>query len=745
MKIPSLSKGDAKSTTDSHARKPEKVAAPKRRKKFSGKQIAALMAILVLAVLFVRRRAAKSGEEHPEVKTAVVERGDVRQSVSASGTLQAFTMVDVKSKAGGTVLKMAVEEGTRVKKGQLIALIDQQDTAAAYKQAMADLDTQRAALRQAQANARLQSASIGPQIAQSSEALNTSQSRLAQARQNLDLQKETIGPQIQQSIETLNSSRVKLAQARESLTLQRRTSETDISQARGNLTAAEARLDQAQEQAKAQPELTRSSVAQAQASVDASQANLRSSQESLRLLQSSTFPQEVASSQAQVNQFRSDVEVAQTNLNRYEGLLAKGFVPQNQVDTARNQLVSARSSLSTAQARLDTLKDDQAARLQDAQSRVEAAQGSLKQSQAGLASARTNSVQDTLKQKDVSAARAAVVQARAGLNSALANRRQINLKEADVKAAEAAVRQADASLKATQANTRQTTVRAADVDAAAAAVRQSAAALKGAQANTIQSSVRAEDIAQAQARVTRAEVTALNARENLQQTRVEAPRDGVVLKKYVDEGTIIQSGQSGFSGGTAIVQLANVSRIYVDTLVDEADIALIAPGQKVDITLDAYPNSVKSGEVRKIYPEAETVTNVTYIHVQVEIDPMDVDERLRPLMNATCDFEVENKQDTLKVPSEAVKDDEDTSTVTVIKDPKKPLWEESNQVKKTVEVGVRGDESTEIVSGLQEGETVVTQIIEPITTATTTAAPGAGLGGGGGRGGGGRGGMRGFR
>jgi HlyD family secretion protein len=414
------------------------------------------------------------------------------------------------------------------------------------------------------------------------------------------------------------------------------------------------------------------------------------------------------------------VEIAQTNLKRYQGLLAKGYVPQTQVDTAQNQLVAARSNLSTAQAKLDTLKADQAARLQDARSRVQSAQGSLRQARSSLASARTNTVQDTLKRKDVAAARAALVQAQAGLNSALANRKQIGLKAADVTAAESAG-------------------------------RQSQAALQGAQANTIQSSVKAEDVAQAQARVTRAEVTALNARVNLDQTRVEAPRDGIVLKKYVDEGTIIQSGQSGFSGGTAIVQLANVSRIYVDTLVDEADIALIQVGQKVDITLDAYPNSPKSGSVRKIFPEAETVTNVTYIHLQVEIDPMDVDERLRPLMNATCDFEVENKEDTLKVPSEAVKDEEDASVVTVIKDPKKPLWDAANQDKRTVEVGVRGDDSTEIISGLKEGDTVVTQIIEPVSaTASSVPATGGlnagrpGGGGGGGRGGGGGGG-RGFR
>jgi HlyD family secretion protein len=691
----------------------------RRSKKWWG----VLAAILVLALFVVRRNRSRE-VAHAEVETAVVERGDVRATVSATGILQPFTTVDVKSKAGGTILKMAVEEGTRVRRGQLIALIDQQDTTAAYNQALADVNAAQAAVRQAQQNVRLQNESIGPQIQQSAESLSAARARLKQARENLTLESTTVGPAVQQSAESLSAARSRLAQAEEALALQRRTSETAVQEAQGGVVATQARLEQAQEQARTQPALSAASIAQAQASVEASQANLRSAQENLRLLQSATQPQQTAAVQAQVEQARSDLETAQTNLSRQEALLARGFVAQNTVDTARNQVVTARSALQTAQARLDTIREEQVAEVRDQQARIEQATGSLNQARAALTTARTNSVQDRLRTRDVAAARAALRQAQAGLASAIANRRQVALKQADVTSAQAAVRQAEAALRSTQANTRQVNVRAADVESAQAAVRQAEAALRGSQANTIQNRVRAEDVAQARARLVRAEVTARNARTNLQQTTVVAPRDGVVLKKYVDEGTIIQSGQSGFSGGTSIVQLANVSRVYVDVQVDEADIALIEPGQEVSITLDAYPNSPKAGKVRKVFPQAETLQNVTYIHVQVEIDPMDVDERLRPNMNATCDFLVEEKTNAIAVPSEAVKDEEDATTVTVIKDPKKPLWEATNQEKRKVEVGVRGDAMTEITSGLKLGETVATQITEPVTASGSDGGAG---------------------
>jgi hypothetical protein len=153
---------------------------------------------------------------------------------------------------------------------------------------------------------------------------------------------------------------------------------------------------------------------------------------------------------------------------------------------------------------------------------------------------------------------------------------------------------------------------------------------------------------------------------------------------------------------------------------------------------------------------------------------MDVDERLRPGMNASCEFLVDSASNVLRVPTEAVKDANDATEVTVIKDPAKPLWETSNQEKRTVEVGVRGDEYTEILptstgkieeappetsksdekkgtedavpapnrKGLLEGETIVTQITEPIVTGTSSGSPGGaggaprgptgGMGGGGG-------------
>lgn len=643
---------------------------PRRRKPIRTSWIVGAVIILIGLGLWWRSRSKK--EVTPQVKTAVVTTTNVDATVSATGTLQPFTAVDVKSRASGTVLQMAVEEGTVVKKGQLICIIDRQDTLEAYEQATAAVNAAKAALLQAQENMQLQNASIGPQIRQSADSLTAAQA--------------------------------KVKQSEETLTVQRATSQTDIQQAQSNVKAAQAKLAQAQASSVAQPSLTQSAISQAQASLAANEATLKSAQQALQVEQNATLPQQAAAVQAQVDQAKSNVQTAQLDLQRQTGLLAKGYVAQTTVDTARNTLVTAQSSLKTAQAQLDTLKGQQAAELQDYQARVQTAQGAAQQAQAALKTAQTNTVQNVLAQKNVTAAQAAVRQTQAALASAIANQRQVAVQQAGLVSSQAQASQAEAALQA-------------------------------AKANTTLSSVRAQDVAQDAAKLRAAQITAQNALLNLDQTRVVAPSAGIILKKYVDAGTIIQSGNSGFSGGTAIVNLANVSRMYVDVEVDEADIARVKKGQPVSIVLDAYPNVPKHGVVRKVYPEAEVDQNVTYVHAQVELNHNDVTNQLRPLMNATCDFTVAQKKNVLAVPSSAVKDEGQKSVVTVIKDPQKPLWLKSNQRQQTVQVGVVGDDLTQILSGLKQGDVVVTQTILP--TDDADSGSGAAGGGGGGRRGGG--------
>lgn len=541
----------------------------KRRSKITIVGLA--MLLIVTWVVVGKIRAAQANK--PIIETARVERGTVVSSVSASGVLQPLTTVDVKSNAAGRVDVLAVDVGSFVRKGQLIAKIDPTDSLTALDQAEADLA----------------------------------------------------------------AAKARLSQSRESLLLQIEQNSSQIKQAEEAYLAAKARLAQAEAQAKAQPAITKSAIQQAE-------ANYKSAVESLRQLKAAGIPQGTAQAKASYDQAKASLDKAKRNLDRQEKLYSKGFISQNQLESARLEYETAKAQFDSASERMNTLKEEYDAELKAAEARVE-------QAHAALENAKASAIQDEIRRKEVIAARSALKQAEAALAAAKANQRQVPIRAGDIRAAEAQVIRSKAQVK--------------------------------------------------------------NAQTQLDYTVIRAPRDGIILKKYVEVGTIITSGRSSFAGtgqGTSIVQLGDCSRMFVLASVDETDIAQVEVGQTVDITLDAYPDELFEGKVTKIDPQTVVEQNVTTIPVTVEIE--NPDARLKPGMNATCEFIVERKENVLVVPTEAVKDQDGKYTVTVIKNGK--------QIERKVEIGIAGDELTEIVSGLKEGEEVVTSIIERQATAQQT-------------------------
>lgn len=559
----------------------------------------ALAVVIVASFAVVKSRQAD--DDKPIIRTATVERGTVSSTVSASGVLQPLTTVEVKSNVGGQVVNLAVDEGDRVKPGQLIAKIDPTDSMTTLEQSQADM-----------------AASL---------------SKVDQSRQQLNMQHMQNSAQIASAREALDTARTKLLQA--------------------------------QEQARVQPELTKSSINQAKSNLAAAEATLNQTKTAL-------IPQKIASAQAAYNQTKVSCSTAESELTRQKGLLAKGFVAKSAVEAAEDKYSSAKAQLDTADNKQQTIKGETEQDLLSAQAKVD-------QAEAQLANAKANGVNDKLKQQEAISARAAVRQAEAALQVALAAMTQDQIKQGDIIQARAQVKRSQAALK--------------------------------------------------------------NATTQMNYTTVTAPRAGIVTKKYVEEGSIITAGRSSFSGtgsGVALIDIADVTRMFALVSVDETDIGQLEVGQEVDITVEAYPDELFTGKVTKIAPQSVTDQNVTTIPVTVEVDMPD--QRLKPGMNVTCDFITGRKDDVLMVPNEAVKEADNGSTVTV-------LDKEKKQHTRTVETGLVGSEYTEIKSGLKEGDVVVTAIIERTNPSQSSGGmrPG-GMGAPGGMGGpGGGGGSRGGR
>ncbi|UCG87696.1 MAG: efflux RND transporter periplasmic adaptor subunit [Gemmatimonadota bacterium] len=164
-------------------------------------------------------------------------------------------------------------------------------------------------------------------------------------------------------------------------------------------------------------------------------------------------------------------------------------------------------------------------------------------------------------------------------------------------------------------------------------------------------------VASAQASLVRAERSLEDARIAAEDTDVRSPINGVVIVKNVETGTVITSATQGASGGTILLQMANLDTVQVRTLVDETDIGQILPEMASTITVDAYPNRPFRGRVLKIEPQAEVAQNVTMFPVLVRIP--NSDGLLRPGMSCEVEISIGNRRGVLAIPNEALRTERD--------------------------------------------------------------------------------------
>jgi len=172
-------------------------------------------------------------------------------------------------------------------------------------------------------------------------------------------------------------------------------------------------------------------------------------------------------------------------------------------------------------------------------------------------------------------------------------------------------------------------------------------------------------------------------------TPLLAPLDGRIIARNVEPGQTV---------GAADTVLVLSDRLIVNAQVDETDIGKVQAGQKARLTLDAYPDSPIEAKVKRIGYEAKTVNNVTMYDVIVL--PKKVPPFMRSGMTANVTFITAEKQDILVVPSEAVRTRDGKSMVMLPGEGKRPNRQE-------VETGLTDGKVTEVVSGLEEGATVL--------------------------------------
>jgi HlyD family secretion protein len=167
-------------------------------------------------------------------------------------------------------------------------------------------------------------------------------------------------------------------------------------------------------------------------------------------------------------------------------------------------------------------------------------------------------------------------------------------------------------------------------------------------------------VASARAQIVSAERSLENAKIAAEDTEIRAPLNGVIIQKLVEEGTVITSATQGVSGGTILLQMANLDTVQVRAMVDETDIGKIKPGLEVTITVDAYKTRPFGGRVLKIEPQSSVAQNVTMFPVLVRIP--NSDGLLKPGMNVEVEFHVGARDGVLAIPNAALRTNDDVAS-----------------------------------------------------------------------------------
>lgn len=140
------------------------------------------------------------------------------------------------------------------------------------------------------------------------------------------------------------------------------------------------------------------------------------------------------------------------------------------------------------------------------------------------------------------------------------------------------------------------------------------------------------------------------AQVNLDYATITSPIDGVVLNRAVEEG---QTVAASFSTPTLFTIVNDLTQMEVQTSVDEADIGKVNQGQRVEFTVDAYPDLKFTGSVSQVRLQPVTTNNVvTYVVILSAPNP---EKKLMPGMTASATIYVEEKINTLTLSGKAVR------------------------------------------------------------------------------------------
>jgi HlyD family secretion protein len=202
------------------------------------------------------------------------------------------------------------------------------------------------------------------------------------------------------------------------------------------------------------------------------------------------------------------------------------------------------------------------------------------------------------------------------------------------------------------------------------------------------------ELAARRAAVREAENAHRRVERDLAKTVIRSPVDGVVVRREVEVGTAVADLQNG---GTVVATLADDRRIHVLAQVDENEVAGVRVGQLARVHIDAFPDEVFEGTVRKVSSSGTSEGGISSFDIEIEVAP---DDRVRVGMSADARVEVRRHRRVLLVPNTALVRTDQGAEVRISRQRRGPELV-------AIEEGYSDGFQTVVLRGLSEGDTVL--------------------------------------
>lgn len=208
-----------------------------------------------------------------------------------------------------------------------------------------------------------------------------------------------------------------------------------------------------------------------------------------------------------------------------------------------------------------------------------------------------------------------------------------------------------------------------------------------------------------EAEIKQAEAALKQAKIDLEYTRIISSVDGVVISREVEVG---QTVAASFNTPTLFNVAEDLTKMQIEASVVEADIAKVKDGQKVEFSVDSFPDEIFEGVVTQVRNNPITTSNVVTYEVIISIDNREL--KLKPGMTANVEIITAEKENALLVPNKALRFYVTDENGEVRRYQDKGIWlvRRGKPERVSIATGIVDDDFTEVISDqVHAGDTVI--------------------------------------